>query len=81
MLTLQSEVDANYDFFRRNLASFLVDHRDEYALLRHRSVVAFYPRLALAYEAALKQFSDDMFSIQHVTDVPIELGMMSLAVD
>ncbi|MBA4747081.1 MAG: hypothetical protein H2056_00050 [Sphingopyxis sp.] len=79
MRSLNAEVDRNYDFFQRNLASYLVDHEAEFALLRDAELVAFFPTVGEAYRAGLGQFPDEIFSIQQVIDEPVELGFMSLA--
>ena len=76
---LKSEVDGNYDYFQRNLISFLQDHDGEYALIRNKAVVEFYDGAGTAYRAGLAKFPDEIFSIQEVTDQPVDLGFMSLA--
>lgn len=77
---LRVEVDHNYDFFQRNLAGYLRDHFGKYALLKSCRIVGFYDGSGLAYRAGLAQFSDEIFSIQKVTDEVEEMGMMSLAI-
>jgi hypothetical protein len=76
---LQTEVGRNYDWFQRNLASFLPDHAGQYALLKSATVVDFFDGPGIAYRAGLARFSDQIFSVQRVTDEPVELGFMSLA--
>ncbi len=71
------EVDQNFDFFQRHLAAFLPEHRDEYALIRSREIVGFYKKVGDAYREGLEKFSDRIFSIQEVTDEPIDLGFFS----
>ena len=75
------EIDRNYDFFQRNLAGYLVNHRGEYALLKNAAVVEFYPLPGEAYRAGLARYGDEPFSIQEVEDRPAEMGMMSLALN
>jgi hypothetical protein len=77
----QIEIDRNYDFFQRNLAGFLKDHRGEFALLRHAELVGFFRAPGSAYRAGLDRFEDELFSIQQVDDEPAQLGLISLAVD
>jgi hypothetical protein len=71
------EVDRNYDAFVRMLGSILVEHRDQLALMRDSEIVGYFntPREALL--AAAERFSDGIFSIQEVTDEPIDLGFWS----
>jgi hypothetical protein len=76
---LSREVDANYDFFQRNLAVLLPDHRDEYALLRQCRIEGFYARPGDAYRIGLERFSDELFSIQQVTNDVEDLGFFSYA--
>ena len=73
------EVDENYDFFQRNLVKFLHSHKDEYALLRSREIVGFYENPGQAFAAGREKFADGIFSIQEVTDEPIDLGFFSHA--
>ncbi len=76
---LKTEVDHNYDFFQRNLTSYLKEHTGQYALLKNRTVIGFYDGPGEAYRDGLKQFHDEIFSVQEVTDQPTDLGFMSLA--
>jgi hypothetical protein len=76
---LKTEVDRNYDWFQRNLSRLLAEHAGEYALLKSEAVIGFYDGPGIAYRAGLARFPDALFSIQQVTDEPIELGFMSLA--
>jgi hypothetical protein len=71
------EVDRNYDAFVRMLGTLLPEHRDELVLMRDGAVVGFYntPREALV--AATEKFPDGIFSLQEVTDEPIDLGFWS----
>ena len=71
------EVDQNYDAFQRILASLLPDQRDRYALMRARVVVAIFDTPGAANREGIKRFSDRIFSIQEVTDEPIDLGFYS----
>lgn len=76
---LKSEIDHNYDFFQRNLASYLKEHAGQYALLRSAHLVKFYDTLGDAFRSGVGQFPDGLFSVQQVTDEPVELGMTSIA--
>jgi hypothetical protein len=74
---LAAEVDRNYDYFQRNLATFMQDHAGEYAVLKARKVVKFFKRPGDAYQYAVSTISDGIFSVQEVTDEPIDLGFFS----
>ena len=71
------EVDRNYDAFVRILGSILSKHRDQLALMRDQKIVGFYDTPHEALEAADQLFPDRIFSIQEVTDEPIDLGFWS----
>ena len=73
----RSEVDRNYDQFMRMLATLLPEHRDQLALMRDGEVVGFFETPRGALEAAAQKFPDGIFSIQEVTDEPIDLGFYS----
>jgi hypothetical protein len=71
------EVDRNYDVFVRMLASLLPAHRDQYALMRDGEIVAFFTKPGDANRAGVDGYADGIFSIQEVTDEPIDLGFWS----
>jgi hypothetical protein len=73
----RAEVDRNYDAFTRILASILADHRDQLALMRDERIVGFFNSPREALFAAHELFPDGIFSIQEVTDEPIDLGLWS----
>lgn len=72
-----AEVDRNYDAFQRVLADIVSEHRDEYALMREGQIVGFFKNPGDANVAGVAMFADDIFSIQEVTDEPIDLGFWS----
>lgn len=74
---LAMEVDRNYDYFQRNLAQFMRDHAGEYAVLKAKKVIEFFERPGEAYRYAMETIPDGIFSIQEVTDEPIDLGFFS----
>lgn len=73
----RTQIDDNYDAFQRRLGSILQAHRDEYALMRDREIVGYYTSAGDAYRAGLARYADRLFSIQEVTDEPIDLGFFS----
>jgi len=76
---LSREVDQNYDYFQRNLAQFLDREKGRYALLRHRKVLGFFDEPGEAAALASRRFPDDLFSIQEVTTLSVDLGLYSYA--
>jgi hypothetical protein len=75
----REQVDRNYDYFVRKLTGFLANHPGEFALLRDQEVVGFYPSATDADRAGKARFKDNLYSIQEVSDEPIDLGIFSHA--
>ena len=73
----RQEVDRNYDAFTRMLGTILREHRDQLALMRDGHIVGYFDTPRQALSAASEQFPDGIFSIQEVTDEPIDLGFWS----
>ena len=74
------EVDQNYDAFTRMLGTILPAHRDQLALMRDGEIVGYFDAPGDALRAGLELYPDGIFSIQEVTDEPIDLGFWSHAV-
>jgi hypothetical protein len=73
------EVDRNYDAFARTLGGIMQDHRDQFALMRDGAIVAYFDKPGDAYREGMSRYDDMVFSIQEVTDEPIDLGFWSHA--
>lgn len=73
----KQQVDLNYDAFVRMLGGIIDDHRDELALMRDGKIVGYFDTPKAALQAANALFPDDVFSLQEVTDEPIDLGFWS----
>ena len=73
----RQEVDRNYDAFVRVLGTILPEHRDQLALMRDGRIVDYFDTPRAALGAAVELFPDGIFSIQEVTDEPIDLGFWS----
>lgn len=71
------QVDRNYDAFQRMLSQILPTHRDKLALMRDGQIVGYYETPHEALVAADAKYPDQIFSIQEVTDEPIDLGFWS----
>ena len=71
------EVDQNFDAFQRIVGELLTEHRDRYALMRDAKIVEFFDTPGDAYREGMCRFDDEIFSIQEVTDQPIDLGFFS----
>ena len=75
----KQEVDRNYDAFNRQLSKILKKHRNQFALMRDGRVVGYFCKPGEANKAGVERFPDNIFSIQEVTDEPIDLGFWSHA--
>ena len=67
------EVDRNYDAFARALGSIVQDHRNQFALMRDGAIVAYFDKPGDAYREGVSRYGDMVFSIQEVTNEPIDL--------
>lgn len=76
---LSREVDRNYDYFQRVLAQHIDTRRGQYALIRDRHIQGFFDDPGAADKEGHRLYSDGIYSIQEVTDEPIDLGLYSCA--
>lgn len=80
MPTIQEEVDRNYDAFVHELPTIIMSHRGQYALMKDQRVINFFSSAEDARAAAVAFITDNVFSIQHVIDTPVDLGYFNYAV-
>jgi hypothetical protein len=73
----KTEVDRNYDAFMRVLSTLLPEHQDRFALMRDGEIVGLFDKPGDANCAGMERYPDEIFSIQEVTDEPIDLGFWS----
>ncbi|MFM9979132.1 MAG: hypothetical protein ACKVOP_13940 [Sphingomonadaceae bacterium] len=71
------EVDRNYDVFARALGGIIPAHRDQFALMHAGKIIAYFDKPGDAYREGVARYVDMIFSIQEVTDEPIDLGFWS----
>jgi hypothetical protein len=76
----REQVDKNYAAFQALLPSIIPLHQDKYALMKDGVAVGFYSTLEDAYMTANQFYKDQFFSVQKVTDTPVDLGFFSHAV-
>jgi hypothetical protein len=76
-----TEVDYNFDAFEQKLGSILPAHRGEFALLNRGNIISYFPDEASALTAGRLKFPDGLFSVQEVTDRPVDLGFFSHAIN
>jgi hypothetical protein len=77
-VTQDEQVKLNYDAFKKLLPGLLKD-ADKYVLMKDGNVVAIYDTMPDAVTTAEKLFGDGQWSIQKITDKPINLGLRSRA--
>ena len=70
------EIARNYDAFQRRLSEYLASHRNKYALLKAGQVQGFYDTPGEADREGWSRFDDRIYSIQHVTDEPLNPGFL-----
>lgn len=73
------EIDRNYNFFVECVANLVPQHLGKFALLRDAKIVHMYISAGEAIFAGHNKFQDGVFSIQEVTDRPLDLGFFSHA--
>jgi hypothetical protein len=75
----KQEIEQNLAFFLKELPTLLATHRGKFALLRHQQIINYFDTPQDAVTAA-KQYDDQLYSIQQVTDTAVNLGYFSYAV-
>ena len=75
----QKEVDLNYEKFLEKLPEIREANAGKYALMRHGNIDEFFDSAHDAYVAGKKLYSDGIFSVQQVVDLPVDLGFFSHA--
>ena len=73
------EIEKNYEFFKSNLSELLETHKNTYALIRQRKILNYFKTIYDAEKFAREKFDDNLYSIQKITNKPIELGIFSRA--
>ena len=76
-----AEVDRNFDVFEAALPDLLGSHRGEFALIRRGKLISFHQSESDALSKGRSHFGDGLFSVQEVTDRPVDLGFFSHAVN
>jgi hypothetical protein len=77
-MSQEDQVKINYDAFKKLLPSLLKDE-NKYALLRDAELIAVYDTMSDAVTTANKLYDDGLWSIQRITEKPINLGYRSRA--
>lgn len=75
--SIQDAVDRNFEAFEKLLPELLAIHAGEIALMRDGKLVALFENAGAAMAEGDRQYPDQLFSIQLVTDRVIDLGFFS----
>ena len=73
----EASIRQNFEYFQGVVGGLMECHAGKYALLHARSVVDIFARPIEALEAGYQKFEDGEFSVQKVTDRPMDLGFIS----
>ena len=74
----RQEVDRNYDVFVEIQPTLLAEHTNKYALMSGGELVGVYSTLDDAYTTARKFLTDGRFSVQKITNIPVDLGFFHM---
>lgn len=75
----QETVDKNYEAFRQVLPNIVKDHAGQFALLHSGEIVEYFDTANDAAKTGKHLFEDGEFSVQEVTNSPVNLGYFSYA--
>ena len=76
---IEVEIERNYAAFVDMLDELIRDNEGRYALLRDRHLEGLFDSPGEAARAGFAKFGDQNYSIQLVTDEPVDLGFYSHA--
>lgn len=77
--SVEVEIERNYAAFKDMLPDLIREHQGQYALLHNQELEGVYPSAGDADRAGYRKFADAPYSIQLVSDEPIDLGFYSYA--
>ena len=77
---IQEEVDRNFEEFEKILPIVIGLNRDKYALMKDGKILGYYSSPEDARTTASSFIQDGIYSIQHVTDISLNLGYFNYAV-
>lgn len=80
MTTIEEEVDRNYEAFAACRDDLLRRYPCQWALLRHGEVQGVYPNEGVALKTGRLSYDDGIYSVQEITDRPVDLGFFSHAI-
>ena len=78
-LKQEEQIKNNFKVFIEQLPELLKTHKNEYALMKDGKIIDFFKSLEDTHKKAEMDYKDGIFSIQHVKEMPIDLGYFSCA--
>lgn len=78
--TIEVEIERNYGAFLGLLANLLPEHNGRYALMHDRVLEGIFNSPGEADREGFAKFGKSQYSIQFVTDEPVDMGFMTNAV-
>jgi hypothetical protein len=77
----RAEIQANYEAFEAELPSLLKWHEGKFAVYRHRRLLEAFDDYSVAEAFGRSRFDDGLFSIQEVTQEPLDIWWFKYASD
>ena len=77
----RAEVQANYEAFEAELPSLVKRYEGKFAVYRHRQLLEFFDDYSVAEAFGRSRFDDGLFSIQEVTQEPLDIRWFKYASD
>lgn len=76
-ISVNHEVRRNFDYFQSVLSEWLSNHEGRFALIREQRLIEFFDNPGEAALTGADRYDDGCYSIQRVTDRPVDLGFLS----
>ena len=77
---LREQIERNYHAFQQQFPPLIALQRGKFALMRDGQIIEFFDTARDAYIAGPRLFEQDkLFSLQEVTETPVDLGFFSHA--
>ncbi|MFN3387378.1 MAG: hypothetical protein ACK40O_00470 [Allosphingosinicella sp.] len=76
---VEVEIERNYAAFKDMLPKLLSNAEGQYALLHNQQLEGIFPTPGEAERAGYAQFKNQQYSIQLVSETPVDLGFYSYA--
>lgn len=75
----REQLEQNYAAFMKELPQIVQAHSGKFALMHDGKIVQYFDTARDAFLAGQAIYPDGLFSVQHVTEKPIDLGFFSHA--